>query len=68
MFVSIAGSAHPLRASRRMSLLSLFSLWKSRRQLKLLTAEQLQDAGLSHGDAATEAARPIWDVPANWLR
>ena len=51
-----------------MSLLSLFSLWKSRRQLKLLTAEQLQDAGLSHRDAATEAARPIWDVPANWLR
>ena len=68
MFVSIAGSAPPLRASRRMSLLSLLSLWKSRRQLKRLTSAQLRDAGLSHRDAATEAARPIWDIPANWLR
>lgn len=68
MFVSITGSAHPLRGSRRTTLFSLVSLWKSRQQLKRLTAEQLQDAGLSHRDAATEAARPIWDVPANWLR
>jgi uncharacterized protein YjiS (DUF1127 family) len=51
-----------------MSLLSLLSLWKSRRQLKRLTSAQLRDAGLSHRDAATEAARPIWDIPANWLR
>ena len=41
---------------------------RSRRRLAELDAHQLQDIGLSARDAAEEAGRPFWDVPAHWLK
>ncbi len=39
-----------------------------RKQLATLDNAQLADLGLTRAQAETEAARPLWDVPANWLR
>ena len=40
----------------------------SRRQLARLEAHQLEDIGLSRRTAEAESARPVWDVPAHWLK
>lgn len=42
------------------------NLRAQRRQLALLDDAMLADIGLTRAGAAIEAARPIWDVPANW--
>ena len=39
-----------------------------RKALAALDTAALADIGLTRVQAETEAARPIWDVPANWLR
>jgi uncharacterized protein YjiS (DUF1127 family) len=39
-----------------------------RAQLARLDDQMLADIGLTPREAATEAARPAWDVPRNWLR
>jgi len=39
-----------------------------RRALRKLDNAALADLGLSLNQAKQEADRPIWDVPANWLR
>ena len=39
---------------------------KQRRDLSQLDAAMLNDIGLTAAQAATEAARPMWDVPKNW--
>ncbi len=41
---------------------------RQRAQLARLDATLLADIGVTAGEAATEAARPAWDVPSNWLR
>ncbi len=41
---------------------------RTRRALKALDADRLSDIGLSREDADREATRPVWDVPAHWLR
>ncbi|MEM8978578.1 MAG: DUF1127 domain-containing protein [Pseudomonadota bacterium] len=41
-------------------------LQKSRADLRGLSEAQLRDIGVSTEMAQEEAARPIWDVPANW--
>jgi uncharacterized protein YjiS (DUF1127 family) len=46
----------------------MFGLWQQRRRLACLDEAALRDIGLTRTEALTEAERPIWDVPANWLR
>lgn len=54
------------RRASRPSLLSILTLWRSRRALDRLDAAALRDIGLDREAAEKEAKRPIWDVPANW--
>ena len=56
----------PARPS--ISLISLYSLWRSRRALAYVEAARLADMGLTVEQARAESLRPVWDVPANWLR
>ncbi|NCO85596.1 MAG: DUF1127 domain-containing protein [Rhodobacterales bacterium] len=44
----------------------MFALRAQRRRLAALDAAQLRDLGLTRAQAAAEAARPVWDVPAHW--
>ncbi|MEP1355263.1 MAG: DUF1127 domain-containing protein [Tateyamaria sp.] len=53
-------------AAKRFSLTTLLSVWRSRRALAQLDANALADIGVSAKSAHKEAAKPIWDVPANW--
>ncbi|MDZ4313036.1 MAG: DUF1127 domain-containing protein [Cypionkella sp.] len=41
---------------------------RQRAQLARLDDAMLADIGVTPREAATEAARPAWDVPSNWLR
>ncbi len=41
---------------------------RQRAQLAKLDDAMLADIGVSPRQAATEAARPAWDVPSTWLR
>lgn len=41
---------------------------RQRAQLAQLDATLLADIGVTAAQAASEAARPAWDVPSNWLR
>lgn len=38
---------------------------EQRRKLARLTQHQLDDMGISRGDAMREAARPFWDLPGH---
>lgn len=60
--VGPAPHSHSVFARLRIAL----TVWRQRRQLDRLDAEQLTDLGLTADDAAREAARPIWDVPGHW--
>ena len=40
--------------------------WRSRRALMGLTAQQLEDVGITPEQAEREANRPFWDAPAHW--
>ncbi|KAA9010201.1 DUF1127 domain-containing protein [Histidinibacterium aquaticum] len=51
---------------RAAGLLDLLGLYRQRRALARLDASGLRDIGVSASDAAREAARPVWDVPAGW--
>lgn len=44
----------------------LAHLYSQRRSLHGLTDDALRDIGLTRAQAESEAARPIWDVPAHW--
>jgi uncharacterized protein YjiS (DUF1127 family) len=39
-----------------------------RRALARFDARMLRDIGVSRAQAEAEANRPLWDVPASWLR
>ncbi len=41
---------------------------RSRRQLAALAPHLLEDIGISERAAASEAAKPVWDVPGHWLK
>lgn len=60
----------PLPARRERSLFAFAqraaSLYRQRAALRRLDDAALRDIGLSRTQAATEANRPIWDVPSNW--
>jgi uncharacterized protein YjiS (DUF1127 family) len=49
-----------------LSIIGWFGMARQRRQLKALDAHLLQDIGISHREAKTEARRPFWDAPAHW--
>lgn len=40
---------------------------RQRAVLRDLDDAALADLGLTFSEAQAEAARPVWDVPANWL-
>lgn len=48
------------------SLFAYLDLYKQRRALLKMDADQLSDLGLTKSQALAEAKRPIWDVPAHW--
>lgn len=41
---------------------------RQRDRLRQLDDAALDDIGLTRAEAENEAARPVWDVPANWRR
>lgn len=53
-------------ARKTLSLADLLELGRQRRALAKLDSRSLQDMGLSPREAAKEARRPLWDVPAGW--
>jgi uncharacterized protein YjiS (DUF1127 family) len=60
------------RASRGPGFLGWISLARAarrqRRALAELPPERLRDLGISAEAAQREAEKPIWNVPAHWLR
>jgi len=67
-----ATSTHSHAALKAPSLFRTFlTAIDARRQravLKSLDDSRLMDLGLTYADAAREAKRPVWDVPAHWRR
>ena len=53
-------------AAHRLSLRTMYDVWRSRRALAHLDARALDDIGVNPDRAAAEAAKPIWDVPSTW--
>ncbi len=49
-------------------LFAAHDVWRQRRTLADLDDHLLADIGLTRHEATSEAARPIWDVPATWRR
>ncbi len=49
-------------------LMQAMGLWQQRRKLAEMDDAQLRDIGLTRAEALEEAEKPLWDVPANWLR
>ncbi|HVG48061.1 MAG TPA: DUF1127 domain-containing protein, partial [Rubellimicrobium sp.] len=47
---------------------AIMALRRSRRRLCDLDDYMLRDIGLTRTQARSEATRPVWDVPAHWLR
>lgn len=64
--LSRALTAHPIRLWRRLSLMA--SAARLRRALARLERRLLDDIGRSPDEAQAETARPVWDVPPQWLR
>lgn len=65
-----AGPTHatgPHRPSLWGYLARAVAVARSRRDLAHLEPHQLDDIGLSHSAAQTEARRAPWDVPQHWL-
>lgn len=53
---------------RRTPLADFWGLMRQRAALARLDDDALEDIGLTAEDARSEAARPVWDVPAHWRR
>lgn len=54
--------------TRKTGLLGYMELYRQRRALARMDADQLNDLGLTLEQAKTEANRMIWDAPSSWLR
>jgi uncharacterized protein YjiS (DUF1127 family) len=63
---AIAGANWHLPKVDLGTLAALAGLRRQRTALEGLDAHLLRDIGISAEEAAQEAARPVWDVPANW--
>lgn len=46
----------------------LLQLASTRRRLASLDDSALADIGVTREEARREAARPVWDAPASWMR
>lgn len=69
MTLSGINTLHTIRttvANPIVSIAAAIDVWRSRRALAHLDAHALDDIGVSRDRAAAEAAKPMWDVPANW--
>ncbi|MCF2869995.1 hypothetical protein L0664_02850 [Octadecabacter sp. G9-8] len=44
--------------------MTALTVWSERRALARMDVSRLKDMGISPQDAAIEAARPFWDLPA----
>jgi uncharacterized protein YjiS (DUF1127 family) len=66
--IHVLDHARPLHRSRRIGLADYFALARQRRALARMDAAQLRDLGISLDEARNEAARPVWDLPARWMR
>jgi uncharacterized protein YjiS (DUF1127 family) len=62
------GAAVGRRAGIVARIVGAHALWKSRRRLAALDEAALRDLGLTRTEALEEAERPVWNVPAHWLR
>ena len=47
---------------------AMFGTWRQRHALEQLDDHLLDDIGITKREAFDEVHRPIWDVPAHWLR
>lgn len=59
-------SRHSVTTGRKLRLVRLIDLWRSRQALSRLDSDSLKDIGVSYKDAQNEAARAVWDAPAAW--
>jgi uncharacterized protein YjiS (DUF1127 family) len=48
--------------------IQVYAAWSQRKRLATLDDALLRDIGLTRHQAEAEAARPIWNAPAQWLR
>lgn len=62
----VSQSSFRPRRSFRLPFAHWCAVWRSRRALSRLDPHLLRDIGLRDFEAAQEADRPIWDVPAPW--
>lgn len=56
----------PRRLAR--AVIGAFTARRERAILAALDDHTLADMGITRAQADAEAGRPIWDVPAHWLR
>lgn len=66
-YLSDTRTAYPIHRNLP-SLTQMLSIRKQRRQLRKMDARALSDIGLTRTEAVEESRRPMWDVPAHWLR
>ena len=70
--MTISLSRNPARARQPVSVTSrlaaMIAVARQRRALRNLDDHLLCDIGVSDQEAAREADRPVWDVPANWRK
>ncbi|MCB2127890.1 MAG: DUF1127 domain-containing protein [Rhodobacteraceae bacterium] len=58
----------PLRAGIAYRTAKVTALRRQRKELEKLSDQILHDIGVTRSEAAEEARRPFWDVPAHWRR
>ncbi len=64
----LIGAAAGRRVGIVARIVGAHALWRSRRRLATLDDAALRDLGLTRAEAIEEAERPVWNVPAHWLR
>ncbi len=47
---------------------AMISVTRQRRALKALDTHLLRDIGVTPAQAAVEAEKPVWNVPAHWTK
>lgn len=64
----ILDHSRPISRRHRLGLTDYLALARQRRALARMEPAQLRDLGIDAEEARAEAGRPVWDVPAHWLR
>lgn len=47
---------------------AMISVTRQRRALSALDPHLLRDVGITPAQAAAEAQKPVWNLPAHWIR